>query len=114
MKKNLEEKVEKILSKRNRPGAEMYLCQTVEPKRNILPWLKVFAAFLAVFVFCFFLTTADYANRDLGNIGGGGLFSVSVLGENMNIIFFNESFSIKLPTIVTSFLNLVSDFFNRL
>lgn len=112
MKRNLESKVERILSQRITPVSALYLCNEQAPKNRKRINYKLLFAFLAVFVFCFFLTAADYANRDLGNFGSRGLFSLSVIGEKLNIVFFNEDLSVTLPPIAVSLLEALNRFFN--
>ncbi len=117
--KSLEQRAEKILSGRVTAVSSLYLtgeCKQhiIKRRKAFLRILKLFSAFASVFVFCFALTVADYANRDLGSFGTAGLFSFSLIGKNATLVIFDNTLSFELPKLIADAVNAVSELINRL
>ncbi len=74
--------------------------------KKSLPVLKVFGIFFSIFVFCFFIALADYANKDMGGFTSSGLFEIKTLGSTLSISLFGNSFSFELPEIIVNLINL--------
>ncbi len=104
MQRTLLEKADKAITEIFKDERKIFNFENFFKKS--LPVLKVFLIFFLIFAFCFFITLADYANKDMGGFTSSGLFEIKTLGSTLTVSLFGSSFSFELPEIIVNLINL--------